>query len=119
MQAILNLQQLNEHNNELMSLALYGYGCFTSFYVKDGKVKGLELHLKRLHDDAIALFGYAGERDDIINNVKQFLAQADSTQAMGIRVTLFPAEFSLARPGTQSKLNVLVTGRSAASLRQM
>lgn len=40
-------------------MILSNYGAFTSMQVEDGAVRGLDLHLDRLQDEALALFGAA------------------------------------------------------------
>lgn len=48
---------------DLTYLALVNYGAYTSFRVECGGVRGLDLHLDRVDDYAVALFGEAvGER---------------------------------------------------------
>lgn len=113
MTAILNQKQICV-NDEIMSLALYNFACFTSFYVYRGEVKGLDLHLNRLLNDANALFGCAPKPDEILANVKSFLSHVDDSEGFGVRVTIFPANFSLARPTEIKQLDIMVNGRSAA-----
>lgn len=111
MTAILNQQPVS-NDKELLSLALYGFASFTSFYVIDNHVKGLALHIERLINDATALFGVAPSTECILANLKSFIANNKALNSFGARVTIFPADFSLARPGEVSSLNILVTGRS-------
>lgn len=113
MAAILNNDPI-EYNEALMSLALYNFACFTSFYVYNGQVKGLDLHLQRLFNDSHTLFGRAVEPEEILTNVKRFLAMMNGNQGYGVRVTIFPPDLSLGRPGEINQLSILVTGRSAA-----
>lgn len=111
-QAILNNQAITP-DEQLMSLALYGFACFTSFYVQKGMIKGLSLHLQRLENDANELFGTAPERETILQNIHRFIEQSPKTDNIAIRITIFPCDFSIARPKEMTKLNILVSGRSA------
>lgn len=43
----------------LAPVIVSNYGAFTSIQVEDGAVRGLDLHLDRLRDEALALFGVA------------------------------------------------------------
>lgn len=44
---------------ELAPLAFAGYAHFTAMQVRDGQVRGLDLHLERLRVSSVALFGQA------------------------------------------------------------
>jgi branched-subunit amino acid aminotransferase/4-amino-4-deoxychorismate lyase len=106
---ILN-EMIQQMEPEILSLALYGQACFTSFYACHGAVKGLELHFERLRQDSLALFGSSPSKENLLSNIRCYLKQQQGAM-IGIRVTIFPAGFSLAHPGSFSGFNILVTGR--------
>ncbi|ESP93515.1 MULTISPECIES: aminotransferase class IV [Pseudoalteromonas] len=110
MTTILNENTLHP-DPDTLSLALYGYACFTSFLVEDRKVKGLSFHLQRLLGDSLAIFGKSPNEEEILKNILAFLDQQDADYYGGVRVTIFPANFSLSNPGDFQKFNILVTGR--------
>ena len=112
MTTILNQKTLQQ-DSDVLSLALYGYACFTSFLVENEKVKGLQLHLERLINDSFDIFGQSPEKNDILKNISAFLDHQEANYYGGIRVTIFPANFSLANPGDVNAFNILVTGRKA------
>lgn len=110
MTTILN-ENILRQDSDMLNLALYGYACFTSFLVESKKVKGLQYHLERLINDSMELFGQSPDKNDIIKNVLVFLEQQEADYYGGVRVTVFPANFSLVNPGDFKSFNILVTGR--------
>ncbi len=102
-----------EPDRSILSLALYGYACFTSFAVENRTVKGLRYHLERLCADVEAIIGIPPEEADIRKNLLKFLHECDPNDRIVVRVTVFPADFSAAYPEKINGLEVLVTGRSA------
>lgn len=107
---ILNQQALTLET-ELQSLMLYGCGVYTSFALRQGKVKGLKMHLERLQRDSKFLFGFEPSRADIRANMTQFIAGAEVSDAIAVRITIFAKQFSLSQPERIEELNILVTGR--------
>jgi branched-subunit amino acid aminotransferase/4-amino-4-deoxychorismate lyase len=100
----------------MLSLALYGYACFTSFLVENKKVKGLQLHLERLINDSFEIFGQSPDKSEILTNILAFLDQQQANYYGGVRVTIFPANFSLSNPGDFEAFNILVTGRKVENI---
>lgn len=115
MRALLNGADA-EIDDRVASLLLYGFGVYTSFSVLDGRTIGWSRHLDRLVDSASAFLGVGLSREDISNNVLQFLAKQSTTSATTVRVTVYPDGFSLADPGTSTNAVILVTGRSGSSV---
>lgn len=101
----------------LQSLCLYSYGVFTTFFVKDRKVKGLKYHVERLQTDSKVLFGIEPSEIDVKRNVNKFIDELGSPQQVVVRVTVFPVDFSLANPGNIENLNILVTGRAKSAVK--
>lgn len=102
-----------EPDSSILSLALYGYACFTTFTIENGAVKGLGHHLARLSADAEAIFGIRPEEKVMRKNVLEFLRQCGSDDGGVVRITVFPADFSVAYPENIAGVEILVTGRSA------
>lgn len=95
----------------IRSLALLNYGNFTSILVTSEGVRGLGLHLQRLHDDSIELYGTAVDP----SRIRQYIRSAVETSAkpVVVRVTVFPQEMEIQTPGAIEHLNVLVTTRES------
>jgi len=81
--------------DDLAALALYNYGHFTSMRVEDMKVRGLSLHMRRLMDDSIALYGTQINPDRVRHLVRGALVDGPGTAA--VRVTVFAPDLDLAK----------------------
>jgi branched-subunit amino acid aminotransferase/4-amino-4-deoxychorismate lyase len=112
----LNENTINNINSEFQNLALYNYAVFTSFLTQNGCTRKFNYHLERLNRDCTALFGTFPSEDIIRKNIRHFLTHFENVENLIVRVTVFPKNFSLVRPGDIKKLNILVTGRSHASV---
>ncbi|MFC4608190.1 aminotransferase class IV [Streptomyces maoxianensis] len=70
-------------------VATWNYGHFTSMQVREGAVRGLDLHLQRLNRASQALFG-EGATDDG-DRIREFIRHALGEQrAASVRVTVVP-----------------------------
>lgn len=98
----------------LTSLALTGYGHFTSMRVEDGRVRGLALHLERLARDCAELFAAELDLDLVRAYARQ--AVAGHSGALVCRVTVFDPQLELARPAAAGHPSVLVTTRPAGAM---
>ena len=98
---------------DLLTLALYNYGCFTSMVVDQGRVRGLELHLARLRRDSLALFDTEIDTAFVRACVREALDGSGVEQPVVVRVTLFQRDFEMGRPTNRSAPDVLVTFRPA------
>ncbi len=107
--------QVIDFESPILSLALYGYGVFTSFLVRQGGVKGFSDHLERLQRDCLALFEMAPSESDIRRNLSKFIEQFYSREVL-IRITVFPQNFSLSHPENINQLNILITGRKTSAI---
>jgi 4-amino-4-deoxychorismate lyase len=88
---------------EMHRLAVSNYGHFTSMQVRDGRVRGLALHLARLADSSEELFGHrigVAEEHRLIGHVRHALGD---TRDASVRVTLAPGA------GDQDPPDVLVS----------
>lgn len=98
----------------LRSLALTNYGHFTSMRVTDGLTRGLHLHLERLAQDAMSLFGAELNLGDIRQLCRM---KADGLDAAVIRVTVLDPELDIGHPySSKVEPQVLVTAREGAAL---
>ena len=100
----------------LESLAMTGYGHFTTMRVENGAVRGLRLHLDRLVRDSAALFGAPVDPDAVRAAIR-----AETAGAAGpvtVRVTVFDPALPLARPAAAADPRMHVTVRAATPGRQ-
>lgn len=58
-------------DSELIPLAFSGFAHFTAMQVPDGRVKGLDLHLSKLRDASVELFGAALPDEKIVQMAPQ------------------------------------------------
>lgn len=73
---------------ELHRIAIGNYGHFTSMQVRDGKVRGMALHLARLDDGNETFFGRRGDVDDELR-LRGWIRQAlDGSPDASVRVTV-------------------------------
>lgn len=84
-----------------------GYGHFTAMQVRDGMVRGMDLHLARLDEGTRALFGVHLEGPRVRELIQHALG--DDTRDASVRVYVFGSESD---PG----LSVMVTVRQPASM---
>lgn len=75
-------------------VATWNYGHFTSMQVREGAVRGLELHLRRLAGASRELFGETAEQDDA--RIRELIRHGLGDQpAASVRVSIVPAVGSL------------------------
>jgi branched-subunit amino acid aminotransferase/4-amino-4-deoxychorismate lyase len=98
---------------DLASLALYGYGHYTSFRVERDGVRGYSRHLARLAGDSARLFGRSGSTERIRTLVADYLSHRE--RPLLVRVTVFCRDFSLATPQQSAPTDVLVTSREVSA----
>lgn len=82
------------------------YGAFTSMQVEPGGVRGLDLHLARLHRSAVELFGQAVATETLRERIETALAGRDGR--FSVRVHLFLPAISLRRADAKGRPSVLV-----------
>ncbi|MBB5207561.1 aminotransferase class IV [Chiayiivirga flava] len=104
---------------QLAHVARLNHGHFTSFQVRGGAVRGLDLHLARLRDATRAL--YATDLDP--QHVRMLLRDAlGGTRDAAVRITVFPSDWRLDAMPSPARVAVLVgvsppTQRSLRPLR--
>ncbi|MEV4872452.1 aminotransferase class IV family protein [Streptomyces syringium] len=108
------MMELNGHPvgaDALKSLALTGYGHFTSMRVDDQHIRGLSLHMERLARDSRTLFG--AELD--LDQVRAFARRAVEgiSGALIVRITVFDPDFDMGHPATAGAPRILVSSRPA------
>ncbi|MFJ9776067.1 aminotransferase class IV [Kitasatospora sp. NPDC101157] len=113
------MEELDERQlgvDEVTSLALTGYGHFTTMRVEGGAIRGLGLHFARLARDCRTVFG----TELNLHQVRQELCRAvDLTDDdVVIRITVFDPELSLPHPAGPAAPRILVTTRPAPAVPQ-
>lgn len=95
---------LPARSEDLAHQALVNYGAYTSFRVEDGAVRGLDLHLARLGQAAVELFGESpGEAE-----FRRLMALAvESRDACWMRVSLFSPEIGHRNPSFVGRPRVM------------
>ena len=90
--------------DDLAHQALVNYGAYTSFCVEQGAVRGLDLHLARLEQAAVELFGESpGEAE-----LRRLMAQAvEGHHACWLRVSLFSPEIGHRAPSFAGRPKVM------------
>ncbi|MBN3731465.1 aminotransferase class IV family protein [Burkholderia sp. Tr-20390] len=94
----------------LAALAFAGHAHFTAMQVRDGHVRGLDLHLARLRDASNTLFGQALPDDRIRTLLRAALERAPS--ALSLTATVHATTGEFVAPRDDETLDVLV--RTAA-----
>ena len=82
------------------------YAAFTSMQVEPGGVRGLDLHLARLHRSAVELFGQPVHAEEVRDHIRHALAGRDERGS--VRVHLFLPAISQRRADARGKPSVLV-----------
>ncbi|WP_420472060.1 aminotransferase class IV [Brevundimonas sp. FT23042] len=81
------------------------YGAYTSFGVEDGAARGLDLHLERLRDASVELFGEAVPEDRLRALMRVAMG---SREACWLRVSLFSDQISNRDPTWVGEPRVMV-----------
>lgn len=93
-------------------LALYPYGGFTTFVAIEGGVRGWSRHEDRLATATLDLWGHELDRALVRRRVREHLALTGE-RCVSARVTLWPAEFSIAAPEQAAGCTVVITSTPA------
>jgi len=103
--------QLNESPVESVEPGLLratSYGHFTSMQVRDGRVRGLDLHLERLDRGSLELFGHGVPADLVLSCLRLALDRADSAD-VSIRINAFTRERAKLDAGSPVAPDLLIT----------
>ena len=94
-------------------MLLSNYGAFTSMQVENGAVRGLDLHLARLKQEALDLFGVAVPESRLRERMRSALAGQNGP--CSLRVQLFLETVTLRTPDAQGEPSVLVVASNPAA----
>jgi branched-subunit amino acid aminotransferase/4-amino-4-deoxychorismate lyase len=98
---------------ELAPLAFAGYAHFTAMQVRQGRIRGLDLHLERLRSASVALFGRALPDDRVRSCLRAALEAGPADLSLTATVYSPAGEFTVA--GAEEEPEVLVRTGPAAS----
>ncbi len=82
-----------------------GYGHFTAMQVRDGKVRGLDVHLDRLVASTRRLFAVDLDTDAVRGYVRQAV---QDEPALSVRVVIFSRSMNWSDPGAPAEPDILV-----------
>lgn len=91
---------------DLSALAFAGFAHFTAMQVRDGAVRGLDLHLTRLRSASIELFGQALPDDQVRRRLRN--AVEGGPPDVSLTVTMFSRAGEFTRAGAHDDPAVLV-----------
>lgn len=94
-------------------MVVSNYGAFTLMQVEDGAVRGLDLHLARLEQEALALFGVAVPEARLRERMRTALAGQGGRRSL--RVQLFLDTITLRTPDAMGEPSVLTVASAPAS----
>ncbi|QHQ27679.1 hypothetical protein XaFJ1_GM000929 [Xanthomonas albilineans] len=92
----------------LAAAALVNYGHFSTLQVRDGAVRGLDLHLQRLDQASQLLFGSALPAEHVRAELRAALAEFGHADA-SLRATVFSPRFALRRADAVCMPELLVS----------
>ena len=91
---------------DLAPLAFSGFAHFTAMQVRDRRVKGADLHLARLREASIRLFGSALPDEKILHNIRHAIAAGPPDMSLTATVYSPDGEFTARTMGAEP--NILV-----------
>lgn len=91
---------------DLVPLAFAGYAHFTAMQVRDGQVRGLDLHLQRLRFASLELFGQALPDDQMRSYLREALKAGPDDLSLIATVYSPAGEFTVARADIEPKMLV-------------
>lgn len=92
--------------SDLAPLACAGFAHFTALQVRDGRVRGFDLHLERLRSASLALFGRARPDEILRRSIRD--AAARGPAAMSLTATLFSRRGEFTPVGDPSDPSLLI-----------
>lgn len=98
---------------DLTPLAFAGYAHFTAVQVRDGRIRGLDLHLERLRNASAVMFGRALPDERIREYLRAAVAEGPADLSLTATVYSPAGEFTVAGPDVE--LEVLVRTGPASS----
>lgn len=94
-------------------MLLSNYGAFTSMQVEDGAIRGLDLHLERLEEEALTLFGVAVPEARLRERMQSALA--GQAGRCSLRVQLFLPTITHRTPDAMGQPSVLTVVSAPAN----
>lgn len=91
---------------ELASLAFAGHAHFSAMQVRDGRVRGLDLHLRRLREASLELYGRALADDAVLDRLRDALRASPPDLSLTATAFLPAGEFTAADDGAPPSLLV-------------
>jgi branched-subunit amino acid aminotransferase/4-amino-4-deoxychorismate lyase len=91
---------------ELAPLAFAGFAHFTAMQVRDGKIRGLDLHLERLRSASLTLYGRVMPDDRVRTCLRAALANRPSSLSLTATMYLPAGEFTATN--TDAEPDVLI-----------
>lgn len=92
--------------DDLAPLAFAGYAHFTAMQVRDGAIRGLDLHLARLRGASQRLYGQSHSDDEVRAALRSALEQAPADTSLMATVYSPAGEFAVAGPEHRPELLV-------------
>ncbi|MFD0476318.1 aminotransferase class IV [Nonomuraea thailandensis] len=102
--------------DDLAPLAFAGYAHFTAMQVREGRVRGLDLHLERLRHASVTLFGQALPDDRVRSHVRAALEAGPADLSLTATVYSPAGEFTVAGADVAPEL-LIRTGPAASGPR--
>lgn len=72
--------------DDMMPLAFSGFAHFTAMQVRDRKVKGLDLHMTRLKQATLRLFGMTLPDEQVLRSIRLAIANGPADQSLTVTV---------------------------------
>ncbi|MFE6686360.1 aminotransferase class IV family protein [Streptomyces sp. NPDC057743] len=98
---------------ELAPLAFAGYAHFTALQVRGGQIRGLDLHLERLRNASVELFGRALPDDRVRSYLRTAVESGPAD--LSLTATAYSPEGEFTRAGRDVEPELLVRTRPPAS----
>ncbi|SFM51314.1 aminotransferase class IV family protein [Methylobacterium pseudosasicola] len=92
--------------SDLAPLACAGFAHFTALQVRDGRVRGFDLHLDRLRSASLALFGRVRPDESVRRSIRDAVARGPA--AMSLTATLFSRRGEFTPTGAPSDPSLLI-----------
>lgn len=92
--------------DHLLPLAFAGFAHFTAMQVRRRRVKGLDLHIKRLREASLAFFGRALADDEVLARIRSVIAAGEADMSLTVTIFASSGEFTVA--SMAGDLSVLV-----------
>lgn len=91
---------------DLAPLAFAGFAHFTALQVRARRIKGLDLHLARLRNASIDLFGRAPSNDSVTRSIRRAIEDGPQDQSLTVTVFSPEGEFSVGSSDTEPSILV-------------